>query len=178
MIEQTTSNIPESHEIRPLFRALTECGMDVANVHDDDAVRYISNLLTEFTQTGNTCRVRDEHGQGLEYVSGLLAAADQASDPETCRDHHKHLADLTLSMLGLFPEQFERSRRARSAECYAEQGRRSYNIVAEMDASKSDPAVYRKLSDRFEQYVLGLNWVHLYINDPFFQYMFREFGIS
>ena len=47
-----------------------------------------------------------------------------------------------------------------------------------MDASQSDPAVYRRLSDRFEQYVLGLNWVHLYINDPFFQYMFREFGIS
>ena len=115
MVEQTTSDIPDSHEIRPLFRALTERGMDVANVHDDDAVRYISNLLTEFTQTENTFRVRDEHGQGLEYVSDLLAAADQASDPATCRDHHKHLADLTLFMLGLFPERFERSRRGQ--EC-------------------------------------------------------------
>ena len=81
-------------------------------------------------------------------------------------------------MLGLFPERFERSRRAVSAEYYTEQGRRSYNIVAEMDWNRSDPAVYRKLSDRFEQHVLGLNWAHLYINDPFFQYMFREFGIS
>lgn len=177
MIQQTISKVPKTHEIRPLFNALTERGMDVANVHDADAVRYISNLLTEFVQTEKAYSVRDEHGRGLEYLSDLLDAANQTTDPVTRRDRHKHLGDLTLFMLGLFPERFERPRRSVSAEHYAAQGRRSYNIVAEM-ALTSDPAVYRKLSDRFEQYVLGLNWVHLYINDPFFQYMFREFGIS
>jgi hypothetical protein len=26
--------------------------------------------------------------------------------------------------------------------------------------------------------VVGLNWVKLYINDPFYQYLFREFDIT
>ena len=37
--------------------------------------------------------------------------------------------------------------------------------------------VFRKLSEQFEQCVVGLNWVKLYINDPFYQYMFREFQV-
>jgi hypothetical protein len=50
-------------------------------------------------------------------------------------------------------------------------------MVAAMDTSRST-VVYRKLFDQFEQCVMGLNWVKLYINDPFYQYMFREFDIT
>ena len=60
---------------------------------------------------------------------------------------------------------------------YMEQGRRSYHLVADMDTTR--PAeVFHKLSEHFEQCVVSLNWVKRYINDPFYQYAFREFGIT
>ncbi len=66
MIQQTTNDVPENHEIRPLFRALTERGMDVAKVRDDETVRYISDLLTEFLDSkmptvSATSMVRDSN---------------------------------------------------------------------------------------------------------------------
>ena len=148
------------------------------NVRDEETASYIANLLTEFVRTEDMYRVRDDQGQRLEYLAELMRVTDEATDADIRRDHYKHLGDLTLFMLGLLPERLSRPRRIDSVGYYAEQGRRSYNIVADLEWSRSDAAVYRKLSDQFEQYVLGLNWVKLYINDPFFQYMFREFGIS
>ncbi len=178
MIQPSHDDVDLNHPIRPLFRALTERGMAQTRVRDEETVGYISNLLTEFVRTEDMYRVRDDQGQRLEYLTDLIAVADEAADADIRRDHYKHLGDLTLFMLGLFPERLNRPRRIGSASYYAEQGRRSYNIVADLEWSRSDPAVYRKLSDQFELYVLGLNWVKLYISDPFFQYMFREFGIS
>ncbi len=177
MIQPSHSDVGPNHPIRPLFRALTERGMAQTRVSDEGTVGYISNLLTEFVRTEDMYRVRDDQGQ-LEYLADLVSVADEAADADIRRDHYKHLGDLTLFMLGLFSERLSRPRRADNASYYAEQGRRSYSIVADLEWSRSDPAVYRKLSDQFELYVLGLNWVKLYINDPFFQYMFREFGVS
>jgi hypothetical protein len=65
-----------------------------------------------------------------------------------------------------------------SPDYYAETGRRSYTIVAEMDSPSRGTVVYRKLSEQFEQCVVGLHWVRTYMNDPFYQYMFREFDIT
>ena len=178
MIHPKISDVGPNHPIRPLFRALTERGMAQTNVRDEETVRYISNLLTEFVRTEDMYRVRDDQGRRLEYLADLIALADEATDADIRRDHYKHLGDLTLFMLGLFPERLNRPRRIDTAGYYVQVGRRSYNAVADLEWSRSDPAVYRKLSDQFEEYVLGLNWVKLYVNDPFFQYMFREFGIS
>jgi len=47
-----------------------------------------------------------------------------------------------------------------------------------MDSSSRGARGYRKLSAQFEQRVVGLKWVKVYINDPFYQYMFREFDIT
>jgi len=86
---------------------------------------------------------------------------------------------LTLFNLGLFPENLTYGHRTVSPDYYAEAGRRSYTIVADMDSSSNhSPTVYRKLSEQFERCVVGLNWVKVYINDPFYQYMFREFHIT
>jgi hypothetical protein len=88
------------------------------------------------------------------------------------------LGDFALFMLGLFPEHLDRPRRSIGPDYYAEQGRRSYNIAADLAWVDREPDIYRRLSGQFEQYVRGLNWVKLYTQDPFYQYMFREFGIT
>ena len=177
MIEKTRNDIADNHPIRALFQQLTERGMGQLHLHDPETIQYITNLLTEFVQTENMYRVTDEAGLRAQYLFDTLTQASNEKSPELRRDYYKHLGDLTLFNLGLFPESLTYGRRTVSPDYYAETGRRSYTIVAEIDAS-SRARIYRKLSEQFQQYVAALNWVKLYINDPFYQYMFRQFDIT
>jgi len=179
MLDKTRRDIPEEHPIRRLFLQLTERGMGQLKLHDRDTITYITNLLTEFVHIENMCRIKDETGQRVQYLFDMLARASAEMTPEHRRDYYKHIGDVTLFNLGLFPENLTYGRRSVSPDYYAEAGRRSYTIVAEMDSyAPRHPTVYRKLSAQFEQCVVGLNWVKLYINDPFYQYLFREFDIT
>ena len=96
---------------------------------------------------------------------------------ELRRECYKHIGDVTLFNLGLYPESLTHGRHSVSPDFYAAQGRRSYHIAAAIDTSRAT-VVFRKLSDQFEKCVVGLHWVRLYINDPFYQYVFREFGVT
>jgi len=177
MIRKTQPEIPADHPIRIFFQQLTERGMGQLNVHDPDTIEYITNLLTEFVQSENMYRFQDESGRQLRYVFEMLTQAGEAMSPAVRRDCYKHVVDLTLFNLGLFPESLTYGHKTVSPDYYAEAGRRSYNIVAEMDTSRRT-VIYRKLSEHFEQCVSGLNWVKVYINDPFYQYMLREFDVT
>jgi hypothetical protein len=178
MIEKTRREIPADHPVRVFFQQLTERGMDQLNLHDPDTIQYITNLLTEFIQIENMYRIQDESGRRLQYVFEMLTQASNEMSPSVRRDCYKHLGDLTLFNLGLFPESLTYGHHTVSPDYYAQTGRRSYTIVAEMDSPCRSTTVYRKLSEQFEQCVVGLNWVKVYINDPFYQYMFREFDIT
>jgi hypothetical protein len=178
MIEKTRHDISESHPIRLLFQELTERGMGQLKLHDPETIQYITNLLTEFVQIENMYRIKNETGDRVQYLFDMLTQASNEMSPALRRDYYKHLGDMTLFNLGLFPENLTYGRRTVSPNYYAEAGRRSYTIVAEMDSPSRGTDVYRKLSEQFEQCVVGLNWVKLYINDPFYQYMFREFEIT
>ena len=177
MIEKTRKDITNNHPIRALFQQLTERGMGQLNLHDPETIQYITNLLTEFVQIENMYRVTHEAGHRGQYLFDMLTQASNEMSPALRRDYYKHLGDLTLFNLGLFPESLTYGHRTVSPDYYAETGRRSYTIVAQMDAS-SRTRIYRKLSEQFQQCVVGLNWVKLYINDPFYQYMFRQFDIT
>jgi hypothetical protein len=178
MIEKTRHEIPRDHPIRAFFQQVTERGMGQLNLHDPDTIQYITNLLTEFVQIENLYRFKDESGRRLEHLFEMLSQCSSEMSPSIRRDCYKHLGDLTLFNLGLFPESLSYGHRTVSPDYYAQTGRRSYTIVAEMDSSRRSTIVYRKLSEQFEQCVCGLNWVKVYINDPFYQYMFREFDIT
>jgi hypothetical protein len=165
------------HPVREIFQQLTERAMSQLNLRDPDTIEYITNLLTDFVRVENMYRLKDDSGNRLEYVCDILEQASREMSPSVRREYYRHLGDLTLFMLGLFPESLTYGRRTISAQYYAEQGRRSYNIVADMAGVNGTPVVFRKLSEQFEHCVLGLNWVKVYINDPFYQYMLREFEV-
>jgi hypothetical protein len=97
--------------------------------------------------------------------------------PEVRRAHFKHLGDIALFELGMFPEQLTYGRRLVSPAFYAAQGRRSYFLAAESEYDR-ETAVLRKLSDQFETCVSALNWVKIYTQDSFFQYVLREFDVT
>jgi hypothetical protein len=160
-----------------VFRQLTERGMSQLDLRDADTIQYVTNLLVDFIDIENIYRIKDGSGKSLEYVFDILEQADHAGSPRVRCEHYRHLGDVTLYNLGLFPEALTRGRRTVSPDYYAEQGRRSYAIVAEMERS-GRTMVFKKLSDQFERCVEGLRWVRLYTRDPFYQYMLREFQIT
>jgi len=179
MLERTRQDIPDSHPIRGLFKELTKRGMSRLQLHDPETIQYLTNLLTEFVQVENMYRIRNEHGQRAEMLFEMLSQASHEMSPDRRREYYRHVGDLILFNLGLFPESLSYGHRTVSADYYAETGRRSYTIVAEMESCvPRSTTVYRKLSAQFEQCVVGLNWVKVYIQDPFYQYMFREFHIT
>ena len=38
--------------------------------------------------------------------------------------------------------------------------------------------VFRKLAEEYERCVVSLNWVREYTNDPFYQFMLRQYRIT
>jgi hypothetical protein len=177
MIEERV-RIPVNHPIRVLFHQLTERGMSQLNLRDSETIQYITNLLTEFVHSENICQINNEAGHPEKYLFSMLEQAETAISPALQRQCYKYLGDLMLFQLGLFPESLTSGHRTVSLDYYAQTGRRSYSMVAEMDSSPGQMNLYRNLSRQFGQCVVGLNWVKLYITDPFYQFMFREFPIS
>src|SRR5947199_4724067 len=163
MIEKTRGGIPADHPIRAFFHQLTERGMGQLNLHDPDTIQYITNLLTEFVHIENMYRIKDESGRRVQYIFDMLTQASHGMSPSIRRDYYKHLGDLTLFNLGLFPESLTYGNRTVSADYYAETGRRSYTIVAEMDSSPRRTVLYRELAHRFTQRVVGVHSVKQYV---------------
>ena len=176
MIENTRPSVPPNHPVRAVLHQLTDRAMKQLDLRDEETICYVSNLLTDFIHCENLYRLRADSGKRLEYVCDILEQASHEVSPYLRRECYRYLGDWTLFNLGLFPEQLTYGRRTVSPSYYAQQGRLSYNIVAEMETSAST-AVFRKLAEDFPRCVDGLNWVKLYINDPFYRYMFREFHV-
>jgi hypothetical protein len=176
MIQPQRRTIPDGHPIRALFQTLTERGFERTKLHDPETIHYIADLLTNFIDIKNLRRMRNDSGDRTN-VFAMMRQAGDARTTEERRACYQHVGDVTLFYLGLFPESLTYGRQTVSPDFYAEQGRRSYQIVAAMDASQQT-IVFRKLSNEFERCVVGLNWVKHYINDPFYQYVFREFGVT
>src|SRR4030095_6595358 len=176
MINNLQSSIPEDHPVRAVFHQLTERGMGELQLRDKDTIDYVTNLLIEFIHPDNLYRIQDDGGKRLRYVSEILEQANREMSTKLRRECYRHLGDVTLFNLGLFPESLSYGRQTVSPSFYAAQGRRSYTIVAELERTDATEGL-RKLSEQFSQCVAGLNWVKLYINDPFYQYMFRQFQV-
>jgi len=175
MSNPARASIPEDHPARLLFQELSERGLGQIDIRDPASVTYVARMMTEFMHIDAVYPSREDCV--LVYLTDLIAAAQDARDPDLKRARFQHLGDLTLFMLGLFPERFHRSRRPLDRSFYAAEGRRSYRIVADLVPSGRDLTVFRRLSSEYDRYVAGLRWVRLYIRDPFFQYMFSQFGI-
>jgi hypothetical protein len=170
-------DIPENHPIKRIFRRFTERGMAQASVHDPDLLLYLTNLLVEFLWIENLSGMPEEEGKRPESPVDLLVWANDVDMPEK-GSRYKHLGDYSLFMLGMFPEHIARSRRTVSPSWYKDTGRIGYQLAGELDNNVCRIHVFRKLADKFDGCVASLNWVRAYSTDPFYQWVFREFGIS
>ncbi len=138
-------------------------------LRDPKVTAYVANMLADFCEAEQLHRICNASGRPLDDVGEMLLEADpvfgQAPSFDRERLVRKHIGDYTLFFAGMFPESINRFRlrrnRLENFVDFIKAGKESYYIVSQFDCfeyAKAAP-LFRKLSDRFEQCVYGLNMV-------------------
>ncbi len=163
--------IPAQHPLRHLFAVVTErCFLEGLGWPDRAVVRYLAEVLVDFTHIDRLYRIRNGQGRRVEDVVEMLMEGEllcRATSLERQQQVHKHIGDYTLFMTGLFPECVRRMKRDRvlagpdALLDYVETGKRSYRIASEFPcgAPGEEVELFRRIADNFELCVFGLNYV-------------------
>ena len=170
------TQVPEHHPLRKLFGMLTERNFtETLGWPDFNVTDYLSNLLVEFSHIDHLQQIKNQQGESVETVAELLyetEALNESSPQDRERKLHRHIGDLTLFLMGLFPE-YLNFMKARGVVYhkdylvdYVKAGKRSYGIVAtfEQGESREHRALFQKLSTNFELCVTGLGFVRQDLN--------------
>ena len=161
--------IRPDHPLNRLFADLTSKHLvNAAGIDDPPVARYIAGILVDFTHVDSLYRVRNGKGRRLEEVAEMMIESNPMLDAPSFfreREVRKHIGDYTLFMAGLFPEYVHRlPNRGLKMDAfvdYMQAGKESYRIVASFDQFefRDIAPLFRRLADRFELCVFGLNLV-------------------
>lgn len=160
--------IRSDHPLRALFAELVDYHLvRAAQLQDPPLARYIAGLLVDFAHVDNLYRFRDARGKRLEEVGEMLIASNPLLEGRSFdyeRMMRKHIGDYTLFLSGLFPEYVARLPRVGRIDSfidYLRAGKESYQVVASFDLFeyRDEAPLFRRLADRFELCVYGLNLV-------------------
>lgn len=172
-----TQRLPENHPLRRVFLRLADRALTQSSIADKDLLLYVSDLLSDFLWTDNLHRLKDSEGRHTAYVVDMFQSVDKmpVRSRKSC---YKQIGDYTLFILGMFPGSLSYGRRCIPQSYYSDCGRLSYLAASQLEGESQATVTFRKLSDKFEGCVDSLNWIRKYTNDPFYQYMFRQFNVS
>ena len=161
--------ISPNHPLRFLFTELIEKRLlGTAQLEDHRIAHYVAGLLVDFCHVENVYRIRDTKGKRLEDVGEMLIASNPLLEGRSFvyeREVRKHIGDYTLFLMGLFPEHIARiHRKGTGIDAfidYMKAGKESYAVVAAFNQFefRDEAPLFRRLSDRFELCVFGLNLV-------------------
>jgi len=157
------------HPLNRYFRELLGKHLaQSAGLDDPEINEYVATLLVDFTHVDHLYRIRNARGKRLEDVAEMLIASNPILDAPSFfyeREVRKHVGDYTLFLTGLFPEYVHRlAKRGLRVDAfidYMQAGKESYRIVASFDQFefRRVAPVFRRMSERFELCVFGLNLV-------------------
>lgn len=163
--------MPElANPLEPFFQqAVRNSYEGKLGLNDPVMTGYVAHLLCEFSAAENLYCVRDEAGHPVKELNEMIAAADpvngSAPSFDAERALRKHIGDYTLFVGGMYPEAAGSSRRLRhhypSLTELIHAGKESYFIVSQFNLFEyeREAALFARLSDRFEQCILGLTLV-------------------
>ena len=171
------NGIPKNHPLRKLFGGVADRALSQASLADQDLLLYLSDLLIHFIHVSNLYKLKDKEGKSLEYLVDMCEGVSEAPRSHK-KVHYQQIGDHTLFMLGMFPESLTRGKRTLSHSYYVDTGRRSYLAASQLEVDQDATVVFRKLAEEYERCVVSLNWVREYTNDPFYQFMLRQYRIT
>lgn len=157
----------QGHPLEPFFqKAVRDSYEGKLGLNDPEIIDYVARLLCDFSEAENLYKVRDEQGKPVLDLEEMLQAADPVGGTAASFDEEravrKHIGDYTLFVAGMYPGAMDRNyRRRKPHPSLAElirTGKESYYIVSQFNLFEyqSYAPLFARLSQRFEQYVLGL----------------------
>ena len=173
--------ISEGHPLRAFFEERVEEHFRAElGLRDAELQSYVANVLTEFCEAEQLCKIRDATGRPLHDVGELLLQSDPIYGPAPSFDRErqvrKHIGDYALFFTGMFPESLNKYRlrrhRLENFVDWMKAGKESYFIVSTFEFfeyAKVAP-LFARLSCEFEACVYGLNRVRNDLLD-------RQYGI-
>lgn len=130
-------------------------------VVDPPLVDYLTDLLIRFIRHDSLAKIRTATGRPATEVVEMLAEAEHRQGLAR-RDVHRHIGDVTLFWVGVYPEAVQRMRGPERKDYfldYCSHGKRAYHIAAEIDTDRQEDApaeILHRLSEQFELCAYGL----------------------
>lgn len=158
--------LQSDHPLRRLFAGTVQHVLYAdMGMCDPQIADYLTDLLSALVHMDDIFPFQDASGRRLEnigdWVSETFLGPDVSSEVRQ-RTIHKHIGDFSLFWSGVFPEGLRRLTGLGPGDrlnFVLRQGKRSYSIASELTHADEQPpaSVLRRLSDRFEFCVYGLN---------------------
>jgi hypothetical protein len=155
------------HPLEPFFQqAVRESYEGKLGLHDPDVIGYVSRVLCDFSEANGLFKARDIAGHGKEELEAMMLASDPVNGTapsfDAERAMRKYIGDYALFVAGMVPEAVdsgasEDTRRPTLGELI-KAGKESYYIVSQFNVFeyKKEAALFTRLSEQFERYILGL----------------------
>jgi len=155
------------HPLEPFFQqAVRDSFEGKLGLHDPDVIGYVSRVLCDFSDADRLFKIRDAAGHAKEELDAMMLAADPVHGTATSFDAErairKYIGDYSLFVGGMVPEAIhsgasEKARRPTLGELI-KAGKESYYIVSQFNVFeyKKEAALFTRLSEQFERYILGL----------------------
>jgi hypothetical protein len=135
-------------------------------LQDPEVISYVSRVLCDFSEADSLFRTRGAAGHAMNELDAMMKAADpvngSAPSFDAERAMRKYIGDYALFVAGMVPEAIDSgsdalTRRPTLGELI-KAGKESYYIVSQFNLFeyKKEAALFARLSDQFERYILGL----------------------
>lgn len=127
-------------------------------IADPSVADYISDLLIRFTRLDQLQSSRPADGTSLQTLEELLREARQREDQQRWA-LHRHIGDVALFWVGVFPESLRRGRHKHELEHYRDCGKRAYLVASRIHSDDIPGELLERLGNDFDTCANGLNQI-------------------
>lgn len=157
----------QAHPLEPFFHhEVTAAFEGKLGLNDPEIAAYIAKVLCSFSETDRLFLRKGLAGHSWHELNGMMLASDPvhgtAPSFDAERAMRKYIGDYALFVAGMLPEAIAsdaatKDRRPTIGELI-HAGKESYYIVSQFTVFeyKKEAALFARLSEQFERYVLGL----------------------
>ncbi len=154
----------QAHPLEPFFHhEVTAAFVGKLGLNDPEIANYIAKVLCSFSETDRLFLRQGLAGHTREELRDLMLASDPVNGSalsfDAERAMRKYIGDYALFVAGMLPEAIgeDRGNRPTIGELIRA-GKESYYIVSQFNVFeyKKEAAMFARLHDQFERYVLGL----------------------
>ncbi|AIE85570.1 hypothetical protein [Fimbriimonas ginsengisoli] len=162
-----TGDVDRGHPIRAYFAETLHDSLARLGLDQSEVERYLAEMLVRFIHQDGIYSIRDAYGARVESVAEMVAEGDvrlKADSFAREREVHRHIGDFLLFWSGVFPEFLPRMKSPTGMDALLDpirQGQFSYYVASTFDHGDyaEDAPVFRRLSQEFEGYRIGLSLV-------------------